>query len=100
MAKRTKLPAPEQAETEVEVKGDADKRFAYILQVSFWEPRGGPVRVFARSKEHAAELMPKMIPGAKDLAIHDIALESDLIKEDIVNESDDPTQPPTSVAMH
>ena len=97
MAKRNK---PASTEAETEVKGDEDKRFPYILQVSFWEPRGGPVRVFARSKEHAAELMPKMIPGAKDLAIHDIALESDLIKEDMQVEQDDPTQPPPSLAVH
>lgn len=97
MAKRTKRAAEE---TEKEVEGDEDKRFPYILQVSFWEPRGGPVRVFARSKEHAAELMPKMIQGAKDLQIHDIALESDLIKEDMAVEQDDPTQPPPSMAVH
>ena len=64
-------------------ESDKDKREPYILQISFWEPRAGPIRVWAKDKAHALEIASKMVPGARDLEIHDIALEKDMSKEDM-----------------
>jgi len=86
---------------EKEKKGDTDKREPYILQISFWEPRAGPIRVWAKSREQALELASKMVPGAKDLEIHDIALEKDMAKEEMTFEdSGGNTNPPTSTNLH
>ena len=86
---------------ETEEKGPADKREPYILQISFWEPRAGPIRVWAKDKEQALEIASKMVPGAKDLEIHDICLEKDMAKEEMsFEDSSGNTSPPTSTNLH
>jgi hypothetical protein len=87
---------------ETEAKGSEDKREPYILQISFWEPRAGPIRVWAKDKAHALEVASKMVPGARDLEIHDIALEKDMSKEDMSFEESGTggTNPPTSTNLH
>jgi hypothetical protein len=86
---------------ETKEESDKDKREPYILQISFWEPRAGPIRVWAKDKEHALEIAAKMVPGAKDLEIHDIALEKDMAKQDMTFEdTGGGTAPPTSTNLH
>ena len=81
-------------------EGPADKREPYILQISFWEPRAGPIRVGAKDKEQALEIAGKMVPGAKDLEIHDICLEKDMAKEEMSFDDPGSTAPPTSTNLH
>lgn len=86
---------------ETEAKGDTDKREPYILQISFWEPRAGPIRVWAKDKAHALEVASKMVPGARDLEIHDIVLEKDMAKEDMTFDTPGGSSaPPTSTNLH
>lgn len=58
-----------------------DKRYPYILHITFWAPQGGPVRILAKDDAHARELVMKMVPNAKDLTIHDCVLESQVVLE-------------------
>ncbi len=65
-------------DTKFEVTKVSEARESYILQISFWQPSGGPVRVLARDEEHAKELLPKLLPGVRDIQIHDVMLEKDI----------------------
>ena len=80
------------SETEKPVEGE--KRIPYVMQITFWEQHGGPVRVFARDVEHAKELLPKLIPSAKDITIHDVVEESALQKIEPDPSTDETPQTP------
>ena len=73
-----------------------EKRIPYVLQITFWEQHGGPVRVFARDAEHAKELLPKLLPSAKDIVIHDIVEESALQKVENKEDKDEEETPPVA----
>lgn len=87
---------------------DNDKREVFVMQISFYRPEAGPVYVLAKNKEHAKELLPKLMPSCKDIVVHDIAAQDELAKsvQDILPDSTQtpqdsgPATPATPAMVH